>query len=95
MAKPKVTQTTPVAPQVVEAFQIQPIGEPLRPTAFGVKCECGQTVFMVTGLALNVEIPEGMDIKAVCRCKREYSIIEQQVAVAEARKQMEAQQAQA
>jgi len=61
-----------------QPFQLQNLGETLRPQAFGVLCNCGQTVFSVAGLGpLTITLPDGMNVKAVCKCGREHSLQDQ------------------
>lgn len=67
-----------------KAFKFQPVGDPLRPYSFSALCDCGRVVFEVSGLALNVNVPEGMDLKAQCRCGRLHSLGAEAIAEAKA-----------
>lgn len=71
-----------------EIFKYQPTAAALQPMAFTAVCTCGQTIFAIGGLGMNIDIPDGMDIVAKCRCAREHSIATQ---VAEARAAQEAE----
>lgn len=59
-----------------QTFVYQPIGEPLTPKVLGAQCPCGQLVFSVAGLGLTLNLPEGMDLVAKCRCGRTHSLQE-------------------
>lgn len=58
-------------------FSLGALAEPLTPMAFAVTCSCSQLVFAVQGISLNVQLPDGMDLIAVCRCGRKHSLREE------------------
>jgi len=60
----------------MNVFNLGPVAEPLTPMAFVITCTCSQTVFAATGINLNVQLPEGMDIIASCRCGKQHSLKE-------------------
>lgn len=64
------------------AFQMgDTMPRPLTAMALVIDCKCGQRVAAISGIALDVNLPDGQDLVGRCRCGKEWSIAAQGAAV--------------